>query len=195
MLFRSNASTFLMSEYIKHWVSSVLNNDAIFIKAGEVNNLDCENGQMFFVRPNEDTKAMTGSVMSFRDIKKMVDSVINDNPYITQNTELVLCSPKKITKEWRNIIIRDKVISSCRYRVNGELDIDDEDAPFGMIDFTERLCNIFTPHDVFVMDVCECKGEYFVIECNCFNGSGIYNTDYSKIINAVNEYVESKENS
>gem|GEM_PF-420030 len=183
-------SSFLMSEYIKRWGRSVLNNDAVIVKAGEVNDLKYDNDQTYFIRPNDDYKAFAGSLMSFHDIKKIIDGVIDENPYITPDTELVLCSPKRIGKEWRNIIIQGRVISSCRYRFYGEQSIDEDDAPADMIDFVEALCGIFTPHDVFVMDVCECEGEYFVIECNCFNGSGIYSKDISKIVNAVNAYIE-----
>ena len=49
-----------------------------------------------------------------------------------------------------------------------------------MIRFVESMCNIFTPHDVFVMDVCDIEGEYFVVECNCFNGSGVYNNYFTE---------------
>jgi len=185
-------STFLMSEYIKHWGQSVLNNDANIIRAGNIKDLKYNEDQMFFVRPNDDSKAFTGTLIGFQDLTTMVDGVIDENPFITQDTELVLCSPKKIGKEWRNIIIQSKVISSCRYRFSGEFNIDEDDVPVDMIHFVESLCNTFTPHDVFVMDVCECEGEYFVIECNCFNGSGIYYKDFSKIVNAVNEYVGNK---
>lgn len=185
-------NSFLMSEYIKHWGRSVLNNDAVRVNAGDINNLKYENDQRYFVRPNEDTKAFAGSIMSFQDIKRMINGVIDENPYITYDTELVLCSPKKIGKEWRNVIIRGKVISSCRYRSFGEQSIVEDDVPAGMNEFIETLCKTFTPHNVFVMDVCECEGEYFVIECNCFNGSGIYNKDFSKIVNAVNDYVKNR---
>ena len=128
--------------------------------------------------------------MSFQDIKTMINGVLYENPYITKDAEFVLSSPKNIGKEWRNFIVRGKVISSCRYRFWGELSVDEDDVPDGMKRFVEALCNIFTPHDVFIMDVCECEGKYFVIECNCFNGSGFYNNDLSKIVNSVNTYVE-----
>ena len=184
---------FLMSEYIKHWGQKVLNNDAIIHKAGEVSSLAYDNDQIFFVRPNEDSKALAGSLMRFQDYKAMVNEVLDENPYIASGTELAISSPKIIDREWRNIIIQGKVVSSCRYRVFGEPSIDEDDAPVGMVRFAEELCSHFVPHDVFVMDVCECAGKYFVIECNCFNGSGIYNTkDLSKIVSAVNMYVENK---
>ena len=56
-------SKFLMSEYIKHWGLKVLNNDAVIFKAGDIDNLKYDNEQMFFVRPNEDTKALAGSLI------------------------------------------------------------------------------------------------------------------------------------
>jgi len=184
-------SKFLMSEYIMQWNSRVLNNDAVIIKAGEINNLKFSNDQMFFVRPNDDSKAFAGTLMSFQDFKTMINGVLNENPFITSDTELALCSPKDIGEEWRNIIVHGKVISSCRYRFFEETGIDEDDVPDAMICFVESLCKSFTPHDVFVMDVCECEGEYFVIECNCFNGSGFYNKALSKIVIAVNAYIVS----
>jgi len=183
-------SKFLMSEYIKHWNSKVLNNDAIIIKAGELDNLEYGNDHLFFVRPNEDTKTLSGSLIKFQDLKIMVNGVLNESPSLTNDTELVLSSPKTIDKEWRNFIVQGKVISSCRYSLYGELSVDEHDVPDCMIRFVEALCEIFTPHDVFVMDVCYRDGDYFVIECNCFNGSGVYNNDLFKIVSAVNAYIE-----
>ena len=181
---------FLISEYIRHWGSKVLNNDAIFVTAGELENLEYSNDDLFFVRPNNDNKAFSGTLAKFQDLKEMVNGVLDENPYITRDTELALSSQKTIDKEWRNIIVRGKVVSSCRYRQCGELSVDEYDVPGSMIHFVEVLCGIYTPHDVFVMDVCSCDGNYFVIECNCFNGSGIYNNDLLKIVSTVNAYVE-----
>ena len=181
---------FLMSEYIKHWGPKVLNNDAIIIKAGELDNLEYGNDQLFFVRPNEDTKALSGALIKFQDLKIMVSGVINESPSLTKDTELVLSSPKTIDREWRNFIVQGEVISSCRYGLRGELNVDEHDVPDDMIRFVVALCEVFTPHDVFVMDVCDCDGDYFVIECNCFNGSGVYNNDLLKIVKAVNAYIK-----
>ena len=183
---------FLMSEYIKHWGLKVLNNDAIVIKAGELNNLEYDNNHLLFVRSNEDTKALSGELIKFQDLKIMVNGVLNESPYLTDDTELLLSSPKTIDKEWRNIIVQGKVISSFRYGMYGELNFDGNDVPNDMIPFVEDLCEVFTPHDIFVMDVCYCDGEYFVIECNCFNGSGIYSDDLLMVVCAVNEHIEGR---
>lgn len=180
---------FLISEYINHWEHKVLNSDSLIVKAGDLNNLSLNSDRDIFVRPNEDTKALTGSIMKISELKNRINNVINENPYISDDTKLVLSSIKEIHKEWRNFIVNKKVISSCRYRHLGELSIDRNDTPEDMINFTENLCDIFTPHDVFVMDICEYRGKYFVVECNCFNGSGVYDNDLLKIVKEVNSYV------
>lgn len=58
----------------------------------------------------------------------------------------LVCSPKQIEKEWRNIIVKGKAVSSSRYSVYGKKSVDPKDVPDGMIQFSENCCTIYTPH-------------------------------------------------
>jgi hypothetical protein len=58
--------------------------------------------------------------------------------------------------------------------------------------FVEDMCKIWTPAEVFVMDIGESLKNLYVIECNCFNSSGFYKSDLDKIIKDVSDFVISQ---
>ncbi len=85
-----------------------------------------------------------------------------------------------------------KVVSSSRYQVNRELSVSATDIPVAMIDFVEARCREYTPHAIFVMDVALLNNEYYILECNCFNGTGFYANDISKVVGTVTQSIESR---
>ncbi|WP_276326166.1 ATP-grasp domain-containing protein [Pseudobacteroides cellulosolvens] len=105
---------------------------------------------------------------------------------------ILVCKPKQIEKEWRNIIVKGKVVSSSRYSVYGKKSVDSEDIPDEMIQFAEDCCKVYNPHDVFVMDVALKRDNFYIIECNCFNDSGFYDHDIGEIVKSINNYMRER---
>ena len=73
---------------------------------------------------------------------------------------------------------------------NNRLNKDGNDAPEEMIAFCEKACHIYTPHDVFVMDIAETGGDYYILECGCMNSVGFYEADMEKIVLSLNDYMK-----
>jgi hypothetical protein len=59
-----------------------------------------------------------------------------------------------------------------------------------VIDFAEEQAKVYSPADVFVMDVCKSGDGLYVIEIGCFNSAGFYASDLEAIMCQVSEHVE-----
>lgn len=187
-----NDELFQMKVYLDKWNTRMLNNDARIVEIHKFINEDHQGEEEWFIRPNEDTKSFTGLVTTFSEFKEMANNAVGGTPYF-QNESLILVSkPKRIEKEWRNFIVDGTVVASSRYCVNRQRSIDNSDTPCDMIRFAEECCKEFTPHDVFVMDVALCEGQYYIVECNCFNDTGFYDHDIFSVVKSVNKFMRKK---
>jgi hypothetical protein len=130
--------------------------------------------------------------MRLSEFKKDLLETVEFHPLMNKETMIFLARPKKIQKEWRNFIVNNKVVSSSRYCLDGELNIDNQDIPSEMISFVTMRCQTYTPHAIFVMDVALSDDKYSIIECNCFNGTGFYDHDIALIVKSINEELVKK---
>lgn len=180
---------FQMNKYLGEWKNRMLNCDGKVLSISEFVKETHSGNDEFFIRPNDDTKSFSGYVTNFADFKEKTAWADGQNPYYRMDSLILVCKPKQIEKEWRNIIVKGKVVSSSRYSVYGKKSVDNKDIPDEMIQFAEDCCKIFTPHDVFVMDAALGKENYYIIECNCFNDSGFYDHDIGEIVKSINNYM------
>ena len=190
-----NPETFRMDLYIEEWGILMLNDKAKITTLKELCNQDLQDDEFIFIRPIDDSKLFNGQVKTFSEIKnwKKNFQVMKDN-LLTEDTAILAGAPYKINKEWRNIIVNGKVISSSRYYRDGYLSKSATDIPYQVIELCEMACEIFTPHDIFAMDIAETGGEYYILECGCANSVGFYEIDMEKVILAIQDYMNEKFN-
>lgn len=186
-----NPKTFKMDLYIQKWGELMLSNNAVVTTLKELCNQDKKDDEFIFVRPVDDSKLFNGQVKTFLEIKNWKNNfqVLKDG-LLTEDTPILAGEPYKINKEWRNIIVNGKVISSSRYYKNGYLNKSATDIPKEVIELCERACGIFTPHDIFAMDIAETGGEYYILECGCVNSVGFYDMDIEKVVLEVQNYMQ-----
>lgn len=141
---------------------------------------------MVFVRPDRDNKIFNGQLMKVDDLNNWVDNMMGDNNYLL-NEPIIVSSPVNIEYEYRLFIVNRKVLSGSLYRMNGRLTVNDF-VPKDIVDFSEDMAIVYSPSDVFVMDVAYVFGRLYVIEVGCFNSAGFYSSDIKKIIIGVSEY-------
>ncbi|MDI9309775.1 MAG: ATP-grasp domain-containing protein [Limnohabitans sp.] len=183
-------SNFNLANYIKHWSDNMLNYDSKILTFEQITKLNLKPDSHWFIRPIEDDKSFSGKIMSVNEIYNFEKELLNsNNPYLTTETLVGISSVKEIEKEWRLFIIDKQIISICRYTMNGELSISDEDIPDQLIKFTEECLKIYAPAAVFVMDIALYKNSFKIVECNCFNDSGFYKHNIEDIILKVNQYL------
>lgn len=181
---------FTMQNYVKQWKNNLLNSDGQLIELGKIKDIISEPNQKWFIRPNDDEKGYSGKLIQFEKLTDWIENMSNLNsPKINNKRKAWLSKPKIINKEWRLFIVNDNIVSSSRYMNNGELSINRSDNPSDMLSFAKDRIEEYRLDDVYVMDIAEVMGEYKIIECNCFNGTGFYEHEIPKIVSAINEFV------
>ena len=160
-----------------------------FMTMGEFRSRDYDPNRKFFIRPDKDLKEFTGLVVEHREITEWNPDVDEKRDYATLETEIAVADPVDIVSEARFFIVDGKVSSASQYKQDGEFQIERLDDPHD-IEAVEDMVSIWAPADVFAMDVAYYDHEMFILECNCFNCSGFYASDVSKIVEDVSNFVE-----
>lgn len=139
-----------------------------------------------FIKPSSDTKAFDAGIIERGvSIQEHIESQFHREDY---KNELILLSPlKEIDAEYRFFVIDQKVISGSSYRINGQLK-SETNIPEHIMETAIEYAKLYQPHDIFTMDLCQVGKNVKIVEYNCFNCSGIYATDYKKVIKEVNKF-------
>jgi len=180
---------FSIENYIEKWGRHMLNYDAS-VKTFEnlIEDTKFSDDKLLFIRPNDDSKSFAGEVKRFDEIKDWyikLKAVANTN--LSPKSKIIVSEPYNIHYEWRLWIINKKVIASSKYREYFKLK-KEEGSPPEVIAFGEERCREYVPHDIFVMDICLCGQEYYVVECGCMNAAGFYEANIEKIVRDVTDY-------
>ena len=183
-------NNFSMQKYISVWGDYMINSEAKLTTFKELSSEGHDKESLWFIRPDADDKSFAGQVMSFGDIVDWRSRMQQfDNVILDENTKIVVSPPYNIRKEWRNYIIGGKVITSSLYRKDFRLNKSRQDCPEDMIKFVEDRCKEFMPHDLFVMDIALCGGEYYIIECGGMNSCGFYDCDVPLLVEKISEFI------
>jgi hypothetical protein len=181
--------TFSIGRYIKEWGEHMLNYGAILTTYEELMQTEYDPEKMLFIRPDDDGKSFAGEVLKFGDFREWFEQLkMIENSGIARESRIVVGEPFHIGREWRLWCVEKKVIAASQYRNNFKLE-KLRGCPKDVVSFAEERCLQFTPHDVFVMDVCETGEELYIVECNCMNAAGFYDANIEAIVSSVTNYV------
>ena len=145
----------------------------------------------FFIKPNSDVKEFAGMIQTQEDFNEWYMKMMTIG-YFHEGIEdrpVVISSPKILGKEWRLVVLEQKVIAYSIYRQFQKV-IPKRDCPAEVIALAEQVVAGFNPAPVFVVDICETINGLRVVELNGFNSAGLYKCDVTAIIPAVTEFVE-----
>lgn len=183
-----NEATFSIQNYFDRWGAHMLNYGSQISTFRELMKSGIENERLLFIRPNDDSKSFAGDVIPFREIKEWYDKLSTAaNTNLSLDSKIVVSKPYNIQTEWRLWIVEKKVITASKYREYFRLK-KEEGCPAEVVSFAEHRCLEYTPHDVFVMDVCRSGDEYYIVECGCMNGAGFYKANIEHIVKSVSNY-------
>lgn len=183
---------FSLKNYFDKWKANMLNFDSEILTFTEILNKDYKKGN-WFIRPIYDDKSFSGRVMNNEEIEHLENSLADsNNPYLNAETLVAISKPKSIPKEWRHFIVNKKVVSSSRYAEYGKVSKSSDDVPLDLLEFVNERCQEYVPNDIFVMDTAIHNNKYKIVECNCFNDTGFYKHNVSKIIKEVNKHIAKK---
>jgi hypothetical protein len=182
-------ASFSMENYIKKWGRHMLNYDSIVTTFKEImEESSFSPDKILFIRPNDDSKSFAGEVRRFDEIMEWYNKLtVAGNTNLSLDSKIIVSEPYNIKYEWRLWIVNKKVVAASKYREYFKLK-KEPNCPDGVISFAENRCLEYTPHDVFVMDICLCGDEYYIVECGCMNGAGFYKADIENITKEVTAY-------
>ncbi|HLK30897.1 MAG TPA: ATP-grasp domain-containing protein [Puia sp.] len=187
-----NPQTFSISNYIDKWGKNMLNYNASVTNFEELINGGYDSEKLFFIRPDDDSKSFSGEVKKFKEIKDWYDKLkAIENMDLSLNSRIIVSEPYNIKYEWRLWIANKKVVTASKYREYFKLK-KERGCPDAVIFFAEKMCRQYTPHEIFVMDVCLCGDEYFIVECGCVNAAGFYSADINAIVFSLTDYFSKK---
>ena len=183
-----HAAAFSMDNYFAKWGKHMLNFGAFVTSFDELMLQPYKNDTLLFIRPDDDTKSFSGEVKKFAAIREWYDKLeMSGSANLSMHSKIVVSEPYNIQYEWRLWIVNKKVITASKYRECFKL-MKERNCPADVVLFAEDRCREYTPHDVFVMDVCLCGDQYYIVECGCMNGAGFYNADIHKIVTSVSAW-------
>lgn len=168
---------------------NILNSDSITAKICD--SIDITNmSDHLFVRPVDDSKAFSGTIMEkndFFDWKQSI-SIIKEEEFqpLHKNTKIAIANYKKINVEYRFFIVGGKIVTGSLYKQGSMVrssDIIDDDVLW----FTARMIHRWEPADAFVIDIANTKDGFKVIEINNINSAGFYAADCQKIVSALED--------
>jgi hypothetical protein len=177
----------------KAWQPYLLNprNAATFVKVRDIADRVPDDGTRYFVRPVEDSKTMSGVVLTGTEVRAKAAAVMDLAPELLvsgklePDTELLLSMPVTIQKEWRVWVVSGAVVTWSLYKMAGQMVVRpeiDQDA----LDFVRAMVEINPDYsDAYVIDVCRNEEGLRIIETNCINVSGFYDADLQRLINAI----------
>jgi hypothetical protein len=181
-------NTFSIENYLDKWHTHMLNFGSKICTFRELIESKTENDKLLFIRPDDDSKSFAGEVIRFSDIKDWYDKLsFIGNSGIRLESKIVVSEPYNIQSEWRLWIVKKNVVAASKYREYFHLK-KEEGCPLEVVSFAEERCFEYTPHEVFVMDVCLSGDEYYIVECGCMNGAGFYKANIEKIVKSVTDY-------
>jgi hypothetical protein len=141
-----------------------------------------------FVRPDRDLKEFQGGVWSFADLQRWKTGLLKTDLGEEQlaHIPILVGEPWGITTEWRLFMVNGIACTASQYRKGRHLNVSSE-VPDEVLFYGHAMARKFSPHDIFVLDICESAGNLYVLEVGCVNSAGFYACDIFEIVRAVSE--------
>ncbi len=140
-----------------------------------------------FIRGNDDEKHIIGHKTTWKEFSNDIDN----RPSISENYEIIVSDVKQIRREFRVFIVNGKAVAGSSYGgFNNKLDdgyIRSGACLAEAMYFAQFMAKRYSPHSIYVMDVCDTPEGNKIVELNGFNSAGFYSADIPAIMDAVNK--------
>lgn len=175
-----------MDNLLEKYSDNMLNYDMI---VGELQNVN-PTADRFFFKPAEDTKAFNAEVTTLEEFNTFKSRVIaagtEEFSTVYPHTKVVISSVKNIEREFRFFVVWGKVITWSQYKI-GDRVVYDSNVDEYIIDYAQRMVDMYKPDHAFVIDIALTEGELKVIEVNSINSSGLYAINLPKLVDAIGQ--------
>lgn len=153
-------------------------------------NLDVSFNEDKFIKPSRDLKAFDGGIIKKgQTINEFIKSKMYQ-PFYKEEFAIV-SDLKKIYSEYRFFVVNKEVITGSLYK-EGDILKKSSIIPEDILIKAKEYAQLYQPHDVFTMDLAKTSEGIKIVEYNCWNCSGHYDCDLTKIYKAIYNYVQSQ---
>lgn len=151
------------------------------------------NTEGVFIRPNSGKKIFTGLVITKENFLTEIRS-LEQLSSVMDNTMIYVSPTKEIKREYRTIIVGNKVLSACQYMEDGELLIIKDPPNLDKAVKTAQLIADIEEHNrpdaYLVCDVAETvDGDFKILELNSLSTSDLYECSPKSLYCAFEHYV------
>jgi hypothetical protein len=179
--------------YYPRFGDYLLNSNYIMLPFGELNrrkkwifdNIGKDND--VFLRPSSGFKNFTGTIISQAEWEQAIKFY---GFRIDPEVLIVVAPPAEVLKEWRLVVVNNKVVAASQYKEDGKV-VRIGEVPEIVITYGQNVLDQvkFKPDPAWVMDVCETKDSISlkVLEVGSFSCSGFYACDPEPIIKVIGE--------
>jgi len=184
-----NAETHRPDWYGPRFGEAYLNREAKTSTVTEFFDVDRDDDEQFFIRPNSGLKIFAGKVFTVSEFDEFIE-LSRGNTLLSSDTPIVFGPVKKIYREFRTWIVDGEVAAAVQYKQGSKM-LPSAEVPKEVVEFAARQAKVCSPSPVFVLDVAETPDDHAVIEINCFHSSGFYLTEQIlDVVAEVSNYVK-----
>lgn len=171
-----------VSACIEHWGEHCLNADAVF---GEIATIVAPPGE-FFIRPDADSKAFAGTVMSTDNFEEWRRQITDIKGWTTcpPDTRVLIAPLHEIWAEYRCCVVDGRVVTASRYKTGNTVAYSSDVGPM-VLDFAKARVAEWNPRIAFILDVAHTPDGMKVIETNAISSSGFYAMDMNIFVGEI----------
>ncbi|EDY21378.1 conserved hypothetical protein [Chthoniobacter flavus Ellin428] len=170
----------------EHWGAHMLNFDSVVSSVRDA----AFTTESMFVRPVNDSKYFSGRIFTAQEFGAWQRSICQPEAdrrtSLAPQTRIQLAPLVTIHAEYRFWIVKNEIITQSLYRLGGKAtparEVDEKFASF----VNERIRQ-WTPHETFVIDVCDTPGGIKIVEVNTLNCSASYAADVQRLVLALEQ--------
>lgn len=145
-----------------------------------------------FVRPDSPLKPFSGRVI---DVAAVTLSKLDHGFYYDDERLPVVVAPvRQINQEWRFVIVQNQIVAGSMYDASMRKAVSVDRGSSASAFAAQIALAIPPPAEVFILDVCECDGDYWLLELNPFGGADFYSCVPEGIVEALSAFAISNTN-
>ncbi len=180
--------------YYPRFGSDLLNADYAMLPFGELARrknwaYNISASDPLFIRPSSGYKNFTGMLVEKNSWDREIKAL---SRFIDPEALVVIAPHIGLLREWRAVVVNNKIITASQYKDNGVF-VRKAEVPEKVIAYGQELLERikYRPDPAWTLDICETEaGGLKVVEVGSFSCSGFYACDPEVIINSINSLVE-----
>lgn len=206
----ASVENYKCSEYYPKFGPFLLNSEYAILPYGDIKRQkdwlygSLGSNDTIFIRPNKGTKPFIGKTIEYTQFEKDLED-IKLNYSIKPNELCVISTPKNIDKEWRFLVVDNKVVAGSLYHPDIEDAYQSTDPDtICALHFAVNLLNPqlmahhvtdveYQPDRAWVLDICMTSNKYtnyqplHVLEVGCFSCACLYGMNMECVVSEIND--------